>query len=297
MTAYQQISSNKRRSGLLVALFFGLVLVLAVLVSYLYDAGPGGFIMATLISVGMALFGYYGGDKVALLTSGAHGPIAKNDNPYLYRLVENVAITAGLPMPKVYVISDSAPNAFATGRDPKHASVAFTTGIIELMANEELEGVIAHELSHVKNYDTRLMTVVIVCVGIVSLMANMFLRFGGLGGGRRRGQNQAGLLFALLGVVLLLLSPIIAKLIQLAVSRKREFLADASGALLTRYPAGLANALTKLDQAATPLLRANSATAHLYIANPFGRERHAWRNLFSTHPPIADRVKALRAMA
>lgn len=298
MTAYQQIRSNKFRSGLLVAFFFVLILVLAVVVTYVYDAGPAGIVFASLISIVMALVGYYGGDKVALLSSGAKGPISKEDNAYVYRLVENVAITAGLPLPKIYIIADATPNAFATGRDPQHASIAFTTGIIELLENEELEGVVAHELSHVKNYDIRLMTVVIICVGIVSLLANLFLRFGGFASGDRRSRsNQAGALVALVGVVLLLLSPIISKIIQLAVSRKREFLADASGALLTRYPDGLARALEKIDQRGGQLVRANSATAHLYIANPFGSGRHSFRNLFSTHPPIAERVKALRAMA
>jgi heat shock protein HtpX len=208
--------------------------------------------------------------------------------------VENVAITAGIPMPKVYLIEDSAPNAFATGRDPQHASVAFTTGIIQLLKNEELEGVVAHELSHIKNYDTRLMTVVIVCVGIVSIMAQIFFRIGGLGGNRKN--NQLGLIFFLLGIILLIFSPLIAKLIQLAISRKREFLADASGVLLTRFPDGLARALEKIDQAAQPMQHADGATAHLFIANPFGKKRR-WTNLFSTHPPIADRVAALRTMA
>lgn len=297
MTAYQHIRRNKLRSLLLIAFFFLFILALGFLINYLYDAGSGGLVLATLVSIGMALFGYYGGDKVALLTSGAHGPVRKEDNPYLYRLVENLAITAGLPMPKVYIIPDSSPNAFATGRDPQHASLAFTTGIIELLENEELEGVVAHELSHIKNFDTRLMTVVIVCVGIVSLLANVFLRFGGFRSSTRHSRNQFIVFFALFGFVLLLLSPIISKLIQLAVSRKREFLADASGALLTRYPEGLARALEKIEHVGQPLMRANSATAHLYIANPFGSGRHFFLNLFATHPPVADRVKALRSIA
>lgn len=297
MTTYQQIQSNKRRSSLLIALFIGFIIALIWLLSYLYDAGVVGIAFSIILSVVMALVSYFGGDKIALFTSGAHGPIKKEDNPYLYRLVENIAITAGLPMPKVYLIDDATPNAFATGRDPQHAAVAFTTGIISMLENEELEGVIAHELSHIKNYDTRLMTVVIVCVGIVSILANVFLRFGGFGGRSRDSRNPAGLIFALAGIVLLLVSPLISKLIQLAVSRKREFLADASSALLTRYPEGLARALEKIGQSSTPLQRANSATAHLYIANPFGGQHRTFRNLFSTHPPIADRTKALRAMA
>ena len=252
-------------------------------------------ILAVIISLVMALISYYAGDKVALLTNGAHGPIKLEDNPYLYRMVENLAITAGLPMPKVYLIADTSPNAFATGRDPEHASVAVTTGILEALKNEELEGVLAHELSHIKNYDIRLMTVVIICVGIVNLLAQIFLRVGGFSG-HGRNRNQVGFAFALVGLILLIFSPIIAKLIQLAVSRKREFLADASGALLTRYPEGLARALEKIDSAGQPLQRANSATAHLFFANPFGSHRR-WLNAFSTHPPVAERVAALRSIA
>ncbi len=298
MTVYNQISANKWKSSLLVGLFFSFVIALGLVLSYSYDVGPGGVILSVIISVGMALFSYYAGDKVALLTSGAKGPIKLEDNAYLYRLVENVAITAGLPMPKVYLIQDAAPNAFATGRDPQHASVAFTTGILQLLKNEELEGVVAHELSHIKNYDTRLMTVVIICVGIVSLMAQIFLRVGSFGGHGRSRNNQLGLGFAVIGFVLLIFSPLISKLIQLAISRKREFLADASGALLTRYPEGLARALEKMDGVAAPLTRANAATAHLFIANPFGNHgRRRWSHWFSTHPPVADRVLALRSIA
>lgn len=293
MTVYDQIQRNKLKSTLLVGLFVVFLITLGIVLSYAFEGGLGGLVLSIVVAVGMALFSYYGGASLALLTNGAKGPIQLEDNPYLYRLVENVAITAGLPMPKVYIIQDSSPNAFATGRNPEHASVAFTTGIIERLENEELEGVIAHELSHIKNYDTRLMTVVIVCVGAVNIMAQLFLRAGSFGRGRR---NQAGLVLALVGIILLIFSPIIAKLIQLAISRKREFLADASGALLTRYPDGLARALEKIDAAAQPMVRANGATAHLYIANPFASKR-GWTHLFSTHPPIVERVQALRSMA
>lgn len=294
MTVYTQISRNKLKSNLLVGGFFIFVLALGILLSFIFEGGVGGLTLSIVISVGMALFSYYGGASVALLSNGAKGPISLEDNPYLYRLVENMSITAGLPMPKVYMIEDSAPNAFATGRDPKHASVAFTTGIIQLLENEELEGVVAHELSHIKNYDTRLMTMVIICVGVVSIMAQIFLRAGHLGSGNRD-RNQIGLVLAIVGIVLLIFSPIIAKLIQLAISRKREFLADASGVLLTRYPDGLARALEKIDQAARPVARANGATAHLYIANPFS-SGSSWSHLFSTHPAVADRVAALRSI-
>lgn len=297
MTAYTQIQANKRRSVVLIVLFVVFILALGYVLSYLTEAGPGGLVMAAIISLIMALVSYYQGDKIALYSSGAQGPITKEANPYVYRLVENLCITAGMPVPKIYIIPENAPNAFATGRDPKHASIAFTNGIIELLENEELEGVAAHELSHIKNYDIRVMTIVIVCVGIVSLLANWFFHFGIFGNNNRESRNSGlQLALTLLGLAFLILSPIVAKLIQLAVSRKREYLADASGALLTRYPEGLARALEKIDTHAAPLQRANSATAHLFISNPFGK-RHNWRNLFSTHPPAEDRTKALRSMA
>lgn len=256
----------------------------------------GGLIIAAIISLVMALFSYYQGDKVALLTAGAK-PIKKEDNPYVYRIVENLAITAGLPAPKVYVINDPAPNAFATGRDPQHASIAVTTGLIEKMENEELEAVLAHELSHVKNYDIRLMMIVIVCVGIVTLLADWMFRARFFGRGNdREGGGQITAILMIVGLILAILSPLFAKLIQLAISRKREFLADASGALLTRYPEGLARALEKISQYKQPLKHANTATAHLYIASPFGATKK-FNNLFSTHPPMAERIKALRGMA
>ncbi len=298
MNVYQQISSNKKRSALLIVLFAVLIVILGVVLSYVYDAGPGMVVLAIVISTGMSLFSYYGGDKVALMTAGAKGPISKEDNPYLYRLVENLCITAGMPMPKVYVIDDPAPNAFATGRDPEHASIAFTTGIINMLENEELEGVAAHELSHIKNYDIRLMTVVIICVGIVSLLANWFFRISFFGRGNRNSKSGGlGIVLLILGIALIILSPVISKIIQLAISRKREFLADSSAALLTRYPEGLAKALQKIDTADTPMLRANSATAHLFISNPFGKQKKSWKNLFSTHPPIEERIQALRSIA
>ncbi len=297
MTAYQHIRSNKRRSVLLIIGFMIIILFIGAAFAYLSDAGPGALVLAVGIATGMSLFSYYGGDKVALLTSGARGPIAKEDNPQLYRIIENLTITAGMPMPKVYIIEDSVPNAFATGRDPEHASVAFTTGLLQVLENEELEGVAAHELSHIQNYDIRVMTIVIICVGIVSLLANWFLRFSFFGNNNRSSRaGNVGLILAIIGIVLIIFSPIISKLIQFAVSRKREYLADASGVLLTRYPEGLARALEKINMYAAPMKRANSATAHLFISNPFGKQRK-WRNLFSTHPPAAERIAALRSIA
>jgi len=245
----------------------------------------------------MTFFSYFAGDKVALATSGAK-PITKEDNPYVYRLVENLCITAGLPLPKIYIINDPTINAFATGRDPAHASIAITQGAIDKLENTELEGVIAHELSHVKNYDIRLMMVVIILVGIIALVSDWLMR--GFFWGRRseRERDQLSAILMIIGIVLAILSPLIAQLIQLAISRKREFLADADGALLTRYPAGLANALEKIGLAnKLPLKTANNATAHLYIANPFGQSQKFLSNLFSTHPPLEERIAQLRQMA
>lgn len=280
---------------MLISLFFVLIIILGWALSLWFETGPGLIAFAVVFAIIGSLTSYYGGASIALSTSGAH-PLKKEENPYVYRLVENLAITAGLPMPKVYIINDPAMNAFATGRDPQHASVALTTGLIEHLENEELEGVIAHELAHVKNYDIRLMTVVIVCVGMIALISDIFLRSTWIGShdNDRRGGNNP---LAIVGLVLILLSPLFAKLIQLAVSRKREYLADASGALLTRYPAGLASALEKIGQANQPMRRVNRATAHLFFSNPFGQKKASFTQLFATHPPIEARVAELRKMA
>lgn len=290
---YKQIDSNKRRTVILIILFIILIIALGYVITYIFGYGYEAIIFAALFSIIMTLFSYYSGDKVALWSAGAK-PIKKEDNPYVYRMVENLCITAGLPHPKTYIINDLAPNAFATGRDPEHASIALTTGLIERMENEELEGVIAHELSHIKNYDIRLMMIVIVLVGFIALLSDMFFRFRITGGKR---DSKAGGILILVGVILMLLSPLIAKVIQLAISRKREYLADASGALLTRYPEGLAKALEKIAEYKQPMLKANNATAHLYISSPFGASKKFMAKLFSTHPPIQDRIKALRDMA
>lgn len=297
---YNQIAANKRRTLLLIALFVAIILVLG----YAYDmtlgagTGAGGLLFAVLISAGMALLSYFGGDRIALWTSGAK-PIEKRDHPSLYRTIENLAITAGLPTPKVYIIPDPAINAFATGRDPQHASVAVTTGALERLVNEELEGVLAHELSHIKNYDIRVMTIVIVLVGAIALLSDWLLRMRWYGGSSRddRRGNQATLVLLVVGLALAIIAPLIAECIKLAVSRRREYLADASGALLTRYPEGLARALEKIAASAQPMLRANTATAHLFLANPFGNTRKRFMHLFSTHPPVEDRVRILRSMA
>ncbi len=295
---YNQIASNKRKSALLIIIFIAVVFALAYVINLWYGEGSYGFlVMAAIISLIMTLFSYYQGDQVALKLAGAQGPISQAENPYVYRLVENLCITAGIPIPKIYLIPGAAMNAFACGRDPQHSSIALTQGIIEKLENEELEGVIAHELSHIKNYDIRLATLVIVLVGIISIISDFFLR-SSLYGGRRssnRNEGRAGGILMIIGLVLIILAPLIAQLIKLAISRKREFLADASGALLTRYPEGLARALEKISSDHTPLAKVHEATAHLYIMSPLTGKKLA--SLFSTHPPVEERIKALREMA
>ena len=290
---YSAIASNKRKSWALIGVSILLIGGVGYLLDQYFEAG-GSIVVIALVYAGIsALITFYSGDKLALWTAGAK-EIQKNDAPELYRLVENLCIADGLPTPKVYVIEDPAPNAFATGRDPQHASIAFTRGILERLDKTELEGVTAHELSHVKNFDVRLMTMVAVLAGTVTLMVDIFfrVRWRGGGGRDRRGDGAVVLILFLLAMVFALIA---ANLIKLAISRKREYLADASGALLTRYPEGLARALEKISSDPRPLARATSATAHLYISNPLGPNGFL-TGLFSTHPPIADRIKLLRDM-
>ncbi|MBI4032138.1 M48 family metalloprotease [Candidatus Berkelbacteria bacterium] len=293
---YTEIASNKTKTILLLTGFLVLVIGLGWAIS-LYYGEPWILYVAVGFSVIQALVGYFQSDKVALAISGAQEAPRKEPFLTLHREVENLAITAGLPKPKVYVINDPAPNAFATGRDPEHASIAVTTGLLERLNKTELEGVIAHELSHVGNYDIRVMTITVVLVGVISLVADFFLRSLWWGGdNRERGNNQLALIAM---VVAAILAPIAATLIQLAVSRKREYLADATGALMTRYPDGLASALQKIAKTPHTLKHLSSATNHLYIENPLSEqeEQQNWfATLFSTHPPVADRIKRLKAM-
>jgi len=292
---YKQIDSNKRKTWLLMFIFIVVIIGLGWAWSQYYgDEAYGVIMLAAIFALVMSLTSFYAGDKIALTQAGAK-QITKDDNLYIWRLVENLSITSGLPMPKVYIIEDTHMNAFATGRDPQHASIALTTGLINNLENEELEGVIAHELSHVKNYDIRLAMVVIICVGLITLLADWMLRSFFWRDRRNSNNKNSGGILIIVGLILALLSPLFAKLIQLAVSRKREFLADASGALLTRYPEGLAKALKKISQQTQPLRTANKATAHLYFASPFSGRNV--QKLFSTHPPIEARVKALMEMA
>jgi heat shock protein HtpX len=247
-----------------------------------------------LFSVLMSVGSYWWSDKIVLSMSGAQ-PVAFEDNKELYRIVENLAITAGLPMPKIYTIDDTAMNAFATGRDPEHGVICFTTGILSRLDKAEIEGVAAHELSHIGNRDTLISTVVVILVGFVALLADWFRHWAFFGGNRdREGDGRLQFVFLIVAIVLSILAPIAATLMQLAISRKREFLADASGALLTRYPEGLASALQKLSGDTEPLEAANRATASLYIANPFKGNKVA--KLFMTHPPMEERIAALRDM-
>lgn len=294
MNSYNQISSNKRKTFLLMLIFVVFVTLLGYIFGRVYNWGYGGVIFICLISIFMSMISYYSGDRVALFSAGAK-QLEKNENPYVYRMVENLSIADGVEMPKVYIMNDDSINAFATGRDPKHSSIAITTGAIAKLENEELEGVIAHEMSHIKNYDIRLMTIVIICVGIISLLADFFIR--GSLFRSRDSENKGGGILVIVGIILAILSPIFANLIQLAVSRKREYLADASGALLTRYPEGLANALEKIKNDGIGMQKTNTATAHLFISSPFGSGKKAMANLFSTHPPISDRINKLRGMS
>lgn len=297
MITYSAIGQNKRRSALLILCFLAVIIALGYIFSRVYDQ-PGILVFAVGFSTISALISYYFSDSITLAMSKAK-EISRQSSPDLFRVVENLTITAGLPLPRIYIIDDTAINAFATGRDPKHAVVCVTTGALSRLTKVELEGVIAHELSHVGNYDIRFMTLVVVLVGIITLLGDWFFRMG-MFGGRRKSDSEGGnnQIFVIVGIALAILSPIIATLMQLAVSRQREYLADASGVLLTRYPEGLASALEKIAQDTEALEVANKATAHLYIASPFhldSKRKAGWlANLFNTHPPLQDRIKRLR---
>ncbi len=296
-TLYEQIRSNKIRSVMLLIIVVALVITAVGLYSYYVRGDLVLPIIAAVFVLPSTLIGYFAGDKIALASNQAH-QVPAEAAPDLHRLIENLAITAGVPKPKIYLIDSPALNAFATGRDPEHASIAVTTGLLSRLERSELEGVLAHELSHVQNYDIRFATMVAIFVGFLVMLSDLVLRSTLWGGMRSRddrgGAGQAGAIFAVVGLVLMIVSPIIVKLIQLAISRQREYLADSSGALLTRYPEGLARALEKIS-AQPEVETAGSATAHLYIANPFRGAN--FRHLFSTHPPIEERIKRLREMA
>ena len=297
MTLYTLAEKNIRKTWLYLAGFFLLIISLGWVISYFLGTSVILWV-AVVFSILMSFFSYWYSDKIVLRMARAK-PIKKKDNPELYRLVENLCITAGLPLPKIYIIKESQPNAFATGRNPKNAVVVVTQGLLEKLERVELEGVIAHELSHIGNRDILLSSIIVVLVGVVVLATDFFFRISFWGGGRRNSQaGQGRVILLLVALALAILAPLLAQLMRLAISRKREFLADATAALLTRYPEGLARALEKISQDPHPLRTASDATAHLYIASPFrGRERISWlHRLFMTHPPIEERIKALRGM-
>jgi len=298
MTLYNVAEKNVRKTWFLITFFLLFIIGVGWIFSLALDS-PGILFVAVIISVLMSVTSYWYSDKIVLSMAGAK-LIKKSDNPQLYRIVENLCITAGLPLPKIYIINESQPNAFATGRNKDNAVIAVTSGLLQKLEKVELEGVIAHELSHIKNKDMLLQTVVVVLVGVIAIASNMFLRISFYGGGRKRDSSKGnlGALIMILGIVSAVLAPIAANLIKLAISRKREFLADASGALITRYPDGLARALEKIANDPNSMRKANNATAHLYIANPFrGKQAKSWfTRLYSTHPPVGERIKALRGM-
>ncbi len=296
---YEQIASNVNRTRLLVGLFIALVALIGYVFGDLSGTGWGGLAVALVVAGAMSLGSYYYSDRIVLAISRAR-PVTKEEYPHLYNTVEGLAIAAGIPAPKPYVIDDSAMNAFATGRDPQHAAIVVTTGLASKLNRVELEGVVAHEMSHIRNRDILLAGVTAVLVGVVALLSDWMLRSMWWGGrSRRRSRErlgQGGAIIMIVGLVLAVLAPIAAQLIRFAISRRREFLADADGALLTRYPPGLADALEKIAADTEPLEAANRATAHLYIVNPLKDAKGRPSSLYSTHPPIAERVARLRAM-
>ena len=294
-TLYTHQDQNKHKTWLLMALFCVVVIGVAGVFGYIQN-NPIILYVAVLASSGMSIWSYWYSDKLVLKMSGAT-PVTREQYFDLWNSVENLSITAGLPMPKVYVIADDSPNAFATGRDKDHAVIAVTTGLLKVLNKVEIEGVIAHELSHIGNRDILLGTVVVVLIGFVAILSDIFLRTAHLGGGRDR-DNRLGAILMILGIVFAILAPIATRLIHFAISRRREFLADASGALLTRYPDGLAAALEKISAYPHGLQRQSTAMAHLYISNPLkdGRTRSFMAKMLSTHPPTEERVAALRGI-
>ncbi len=297
MNIYKHQSSNVLKTWALMTVFFIVIIALGWFFGVAYNS-PGILYVAVFFSIAMNIGAYWFSDKLVLKMYRAV-PATREEHRELWNIVENLSITAGLPMPKVYIIPDVSPNAFATGRNKEHAVVAVTSGLLQILERNELEGVIAHELSHIGNRDMLLSTVVVVLVGFISILSDMFLRARMFGVGHRDSdRGNVGGIIVLLGIVFSIVSPIVALLIQLAISRKREFLADASAALLTRYPEGLASALLKISAygARAPMRRATNATAHLFIANPFGARAHALGKLFMTHPPVEERVAVLRGM-
>lgn len=296
LIAFDEIRRNKFRSYLLIFIFIILIAFLGTAIGYFYGSIFFGLSLAIFFAIIYTIIVFFSGDRMILSLSKAR-PVTKKEYPYLYHTIEGLALAANIPAPKAYVIDDKAMNAFATGKDPKNSAVVVTTGLLENMNRQELEGVVAHEMSHIKNYDIRVMMLAVVLVGIVGLLAHFFLRSMIFSGNRRNSKDsgQLQIIFIVIGLVLAILTPIIAQLVKLAISRKREYMADASGAILTRYPPGLANALKKIEKDNNQLKSANSAMSSLYISNPF-KKKDFFSNLFSTHPPIKERIKKLEQM-
>ncbi|MDQ3285846.1 MAG: zinc metalloprotease HtpX [Actinomycetota bacterium] len=299
-TFRDRIAANKRNSVFLIAIFLAFVAVFGYVIGYAWIGDPVralfGLVLAFVVGTISGFVSYYAGGRIVLAASRAQ-EVTHNEAPQLFNVVEEMAIAGGLPMPKVYIIKDSAPNAFATGRDPEHASVAVTSGLLEKLNRDELQGVIAHEMSHVGNFDIRYAMLVGILVGTTVLISDFFLRSLWFGGGRRReGGGQAQIIMIIVAVVLAILAPIFARLLQLSISRQREYLADATAVKLTRNPKGLADALQKISGDREVLEAANRATAHLYIVNPIKRFEKRATGLFSTHPPIEERIQILRSM-
>lgn len=298
MTIYSQVSQNKFKTVVIIVFFVAFISTVGFLLGKAYSGeGTSWFVFALMFSLLASLGSYFYGDQLVLSMSGAH-PASKKQDFDFYTVCENLAIASGLPMPKLYVIESEAINAFSTGRDPKHAAVCATRGLLERLNRREIEGVVAHEMSHVKNFDIRLMLIVSVLVGALAFISDWFMRSLWWGRRSRDNEERGGNLLLILGIVLALISPLIATLIQLAISRRREYLADATGALLTRYPAGLADALEEIGKDREVLKTASNGTAHLFIANPFkGKSFSTWfSSLFDTHPPLSERIRILRSM-
>lgn len=297
---FEEVRGNKIKSVVLIILFLFLVGILGLVIGLIYGSTVFGIAISVFVGMVYVLIVFNSGDQMILKMTGARS-VTKKEFPYLYHTLEGLAIAAGIPTPKAYVIEDSALNAFATGKDPQHASITVTTGLLKVMKRQELEGVIAHEMSHIKNYDVRFMMLAVVLVGLVTLLSDFILRSFLWGSHGRKRDNHGGgniqLLFIALGLLFAILAPLIGYMIKLAISRKREFMADANAAILTRYPPGLANALEKIKKDPDPLVdKANKATAHIFISTPF-RKKHGFVNkVFATHPPIEERIKRLKEM-
>ncbi len=297
-TIYTQQAKNVRKTWIIMIVFLSTVIGVGYIASQYF-----GSVYILYIAIGMSLVmnigSFWFSDKLAIKASGAKAT-TKSENPDLWNLVENLSITAGLPMPKLYIINDSAPNAFATGRNKEHSAIAVTTGLMQTLDKTELEGVLAHELAHIGNRDILVMSVAVVLVGIIAIVADMLGRMAMFGGLNNNREGNGHPFAIVIGILIMFIGPLVAQMMQMAVSRKREFLADASGALLTRYPEGLASALEKISGYTHPMKRANSATAHMFISNPFGAESKSGkmiRKMFSTHPPMEERVALLRGMS